>query len=156
MAGIFEVKIQIAAPPEYVWKVLIDFEKYEEWNPFITKIEGEPKIGSHIVLHVRLNPRLDSIQFSKEMIISLKENQHLSYDTHFLSSSLFNAVRWQTIRPTEDGLSSIYHSQQKITGIASWPISRIFGDRICEGFEASSLSLKKRAEELYKNRNSNN
>jgi hypothetical protein len=96
---------------------------------------------------------LDSVRFSKEMIISLKENQHLSYDTHFLSPSLFNAVRWQTIRPTEDGLSSIYHSQQKITGIASWPVTRVLGDRISEGFEASSLALKKRVEKLYNNRN---
>lgn len=149
MAGIFEVELQVNAPPEYVWRVLIDFEHYGEWNPFVTKIEGEAKIGSQITLHVKLDPRLDSIRLSKEMIISLKENQHLSYDTHFLSSSLFNAVRWQTIHPSTNGLSSTYHSQQKITGLAAWPISRTFGDRIAEGFQASSLALKKRAEALY-------
>lgn len=150
MAGFFEVKVSVDAPPEFLWKALIDFEKYPEWNPFITKIEGEAKIGAQIVLHVKLDPNRDSIRLSKEMIVSLKENQHLSYDQHFLSSSLFNAVRWQTIRPLEDGTKCLYHSHQKISGIASWPITRAFGDRIAEGFEASSRALKNRAETLYK------
>lgn len=154
MAGIFEVKVTVDAPPDYVWRVLIDFEKYSEWNPFITRIEGEPRIGSYIVLHVKLDPKAESIRLSKEMIISLKENQHLSYDQHFLSSSLFNAVRWQTIRPHDDGRKSIYHSHQKISGLASWPISRMYGDSIAEGFQASSLALKKRVEALYKEENS--
>src|SRR5690606_24651023 len=92
----------------------------------------------------------DSIRLSKEMIISLKENQHLSYDTHFLSASLFHAVRWQTIHPNADGRTCTYHSQQKMTGLMSWPITQTFGDRIAEGFQASSLAFKKRVEELYR------
>jgi hypothetical protein len=154
MAGFFEVELKVDAPPEYLWKVLIDFKSYSEWNPFITQIEGEPKIGSYITLQVKMDPNLDSIRLSKEMIVSLKENQHLSYDSHFLSSSFFNAIRWQTIRPTEDGKSSLYHSQQKISGLAAWPISHAFGDRISAGFEASSIAFKKRVEELYQSEKS--
>ena len=96
------------------------------------------------------NPDMDSIRLSKEMIVSLKENQHLSYDTHFLSSSLFNAVRWQTIRPLDGGKASLYHSQQKMSGLASWPLSNMFGDKIAAGFEASSLAFKQRVEAIYK------
>ncbi len=149
MAGLFEVKLKVNAPPAYLWKVLIDFESYPEWNPFISKIKGEPKIGSKITLHIKLDPSMDSIRLSKEMIVSLKENQHLSYDTHFLSSSLFNAVRWQTIRPLDGGKASLYHSQQKMSGLASWPLSRAFGDKIATGFEASSLAFKERVESIY-------
>jgi len=149
MAGLFECKIQIDAPPEYVWKVLVDFERYGEWNPFLTKVEGKAEIGAEIALYVKLSPEKEAMRFSKEMIISLKENQHLSYDSHFLSSSLFNTVRWQTIRPCDDGNKSIYHSHQKISGVASWPITQLYGDRISEGFEASSLAFKKRVEEFY-------
>ncbi len=149
MAGIFEVKIQIDAPVEWVWQVLIDFEHYGEWNPFITRIKGEAKIGSYIYLYVKLDPRVDSLRFTREMIVSLKEKQHLGYDSHFLSSSLFNAVRWQVLKSVDDGSKTIYHSSQKITGFASWPVTRTFGDKIAEGFEASSLALKARAESLY-------
>ena len=149
MAGFFEVEINVDAPPEYLWKVLIDFESYGEWNPFITKIEGKAKIGSIITLTIKLDPRMEAIKLSKEMIVSLKEGQHLSYDSHVLSASLFNSVRWQTIRPSDNGQTSIYHTQQKISGLASWPICRTFGDRIAEGCQASSLALKERAEALY-------
>ena len=92
MPGSFEIEINIDAPPEYVWKTLIDFKSYGEWNPFITKVEGEAKIGSMITLTIKLDPRMEAIRLSREMIVSLKEGQHLSYDSHFLSSSLFNAV----------------------------------------------------------------
>ena len=150
MASFFEVRLQIDAPPEFVWRVLIDFESYSEWNPFIVKIDGEARIGSKIKLHVKLDQKFEALRFSEEMIVSLKENQHLCYDSHFLSSSLFNSTRWQTIKPTKNGLSSIYHSHQRLSGLSAWPFARIFGDRIASGFEASTLALKKRAEELYR------
>lgn len=150
MASFFEVRLQVDAPPEYVWRALIDFASYGEWNPFIVKIDGEARIGSKIKLHLKLDPKLEAVKFSDEMIVSLKENQHLCYDSHFLSSSLFNSTRWQAIKPTNNGLSSIYHSHQRLTGLSAWPFARIFGDRIAEGSEASCRALKKRAEELYR------
>jgi len=149
MASFFEVRLQVDAPPEFVWRVLIDFERYSEWNPFIVKVDGEARIGSKIKLHVKLDQKFEALRFSEEMIVSLKENQHLCYDSHFLSSSLFNSTRWQTIKPTKDGLCSIYHSHQRISGLSAWPFANIFGDRIAAGFEASSIALKKRAEALY-------
>ncbi len=37
--------IDIEAPPLDVWNVLMDFERYDEWNPFIRSIEGRPTVG---------------------------------------------------------------------------------------------------------------
>lgn len=45
-------EIEINAGPEKVWQVLTDFEKYEQWNPFITKIVGYAKEGSKIEIHI--------------------------------------------------------------------------------------------------------
>ena len=36
------------APKEKVWKVLTDTDKYTEWNPFITSVKGEMKLGAQI------------------------------------------------------------------------------------------------------------
>ena len=36
-------EIDIQAPAERVWQVLTDFASYPEWNPFIRRINGEPK-----------------------------------------------------------------------------------------------------------------
>jgi hypothetical protein len=46
-------EIQINASRMRVWNILTDFEKYEEWNPFIQRIAGEPKEGSKIKIHLR-------------------------------------------------------------------------------------------------------
>ena len=32
--------IEINASPAKVWEVLLDFEKYPDWNPFIKNIRG--------------------------------------------------------------------------------------------------------------------
>ncbi len=39
-------EIEIEAPPSRVWQVLLDFERYPEWNPFITSITGKAEPGA--------------------------------------------------------------------------------------------------------------
>src|SRR5206468_7057660 len=41
-------EIEIDAPPEHVWAVLIDFEKFPDWNPFIRRIHGNALVGSRL------------------------------------------------------------------------------------------------------------
>lgn len=45
-------EIEINTSPERVWKILTDFEKYDQWNPFIHKIIGQPKEGAKIEIHI--------------------------------------------------------------------------------------------------------
>jgi len=45
-------EIEINTSPERVWKILIDFEKYVQWNPFIHKIIGQAKEGARIEIHI--------------------------------------------------------------------------------------------------------
>jgi hypothetical protein len=41
-------EIQIDAPADTVWKVLVNFPDYGSWNPVITKIDGMPYRGNKI------------------------------------------------------------------------------------------------------------
>ena len=47
-------EIEIDAEPARVWMVLMDFEAYPDWNPFITSIQGERTVGAR--LRARLQP----------------------------------------------------------------------------------------------------
>ncbi len=45
-----ESEIVLSAPPNDAWAVLIDFESYPDWNPFLPRVdaelgEGEPLQG---------------------------------------------------------------------------------------------------------------
>src|SRR5689334_12467203 len=46
--------VDIDAPIDVVWQVMLDVEAYGEWNPFITRAECPcpPKVGDPIRLHV--------------------------------------------------------------------------------------------------------
>jgi hypothetical protein len=40
--------IDIDAPADAIWRVLVDFPAYPEWNPFIRRITGEAKVGARL------------------------------------------------------------------------------------------------------------
>ena len=47
----------IDAPIDLVWAVMLDTDRYPEWNPFVVRIdlphEREMQVGDPVVLHVR-------------------------------------------------------------------------------------------------------
>ncbi|HEX5340642.1 MAG TPA: SRPBCC domain-containing protein [Gammaproteobacteria bacterium] len=43
-----ETCIDIQATPEQVWRVLLDFPRYPEWNPFLIRIEGVAEAGARL------------------------------------------------------------------------------------------------------------
>ena len=45
-------EIDIKAPPEHIWNVLIDFNNYSQWNPFIRQIEGTPTVGTKLKIFI--------------------------------------------------------------------------------------------------------
>ena len=45
-------QIDIKASAERAWQTLIDFSNYSQWNPFIRQINGAPKIGTKLEIHL--------------------------------------------------------------------------------------------------------
>ena len=46
--------ITIDAPTDAVWAVLTDFERYDEWNPFIIRGAGEARVGAELDLTMKV------------------------------------------------------------------------------------------------------
>ena len=46
-------QIKIQASPGRVWEILSDFKSYSEWNPFITSILGEARVGTRLKMKIR-------------------------------------------------------------------------------------------------------
>lgn len=50
MAPSVSADIDIAAPPKAVWAVLTDYDRYPQWNPFVTKLSGEKEGWSYRIM----------------------------------------------------------------------------------------------------------
>jgi hypothetical protein len=68
-------EIEINSYPESVWRILIDFGAYDQWNPFINKIIGAPTEGSKIDIYIetpsgknrKYSPRITKVQEGREL-----------------------------------------------------------------------------------------
>jgi hypothetical protein len=68
-------EIAISASSQRVWSVLADFAKYNEWNPFIRKVEGEPREGAKLKIHLTTpagrnrtyEPKVTKVEPEKEL-----------------------------------------------------------------------------------------
>ena len=45
--------IDIEAPAQKVWDLLVDFAAYPTWNPFITRAEGRIEVGGRLTLRMQ-------------------------------------------------------------------------------------------------------
>jgi hypothetical protein len=48
--SVVHTEIEINASASRVWAILTDFERYYEWNPFITEAKGELRRGNRLTL----------------------------------------------------------------------------------------------------------
>ena len=146
--------ISIDAALEVAWAVMLDTERYAEWNPFVERVECPvpPSVGDPIVLHVRW--ATGGTTRSPERISAIEPpstegdvtTARLSYVYEGLPArlGLVRGTRHQRLRQ-EAGGPTTYDTVEEFTG----PLVRLAGPgRVAEGFRRHAAGLKQRAEEL--------
>ena len=96
-----EVFEEIDAPPEVVWDVLLEFESYPEWNPFVRAIEGEPTEGER--LRVQIDPPNSRGMTFKPEVIAVEENRRLVWLGRLVVPFAFDGYHEFHLEPIEDG-----------------------------------------------------
>jgi hypothetical protein len=48
-------QVVVEAPRDLVWNLLTDFDGYSEWNPYITRAQGEARVGETVTLWLALH-----------------------------------------------------------------------------------------------------
>lgn len=135
--------VEINAPIEKVWQVLLDFDRYPDWNPFTHKVETDLKIGSPVNLHVKLPKRVSKLQV--EYVREVTEPNVLAWGMTMGAEFLLVALREQHLKATGDN-SCTYHSTDAFTGLLTPLVKLLFGNSIRDGFNAMAYALKERAE----------
>lgn len=106
--------IMINASPEKVWQVLIDFERYPEWNPFIKSIEGKPVEGSKIV--AKMEPAGGNAMTFKPVLLRVKPNEHLLWLGHLFIPGIFDGEHSFLIEGKGEG-KCFFTQSEKFKGV---------------------------------------
>ena len=132
--------INIDASPSAVWSVLIDFEKYPEWNPFIQSITGDVQVGN------RIEVKLPGMTF-KPTILALDKDTEFRWLGHLWFRGLFDGEHRFQLKANADGSTTLEHSEDfngLLTGII---LGKVREDTI-NGFKQMNEKLKERVEKL--------
>lgn len=145
----------IEAPIDLVWEVMLDTDRYPEWNPFVVRIDrgADPlALGDPLVLHVRWHTGGGAR--STERISKLEgPDQHggrralLEYEYHgpYSRAGLVRGRRRQELARI-DGAVTSYTTTERLRGGLAWAAPIV---KIRDGFDRHATALKARAESLF-------
>lgn len=90
----------VSAPRELVWRLLIEFDRYETWNPYITKASGEARKGERIVL--RLDPRDAGPQEVECDVLDVKQLRKVLWRCRAYAPGLLDREHTFRLLPLDD------------------------------------------------------
>ena len=138
---LIDTRIEIAAPPLRVWSVLIDFARFPEWNPFITRIEGAPKPGAR--LRVEIKPPGKSAMTFTPVVVAARPGKELRWRGRLLLPGIFDGEH--AFELEERGGICSFRQSERFSGL----LVPLLGGALAateHGFQAMNAALKRRAE----------
>jgi hypothetical protein len=146
----------IEAPIELVWSVMLDTERYSEWNPFIVRIDrpgdAPPEVGDTIVLHVRWHTGGSTRSTEQVRRVDGPDRNagrravlEYSYAGAFRTAGLVRGRRIQELSRIDTDVTA-YNTRERLRGALAWaaPLGRVQ-----DGFDRHARALKDRAEQLH-------
>ena len=136
-------EIEIDAPIERVWNILINFADFPAWNPFIRCIEGEPAIGQR--LRASVQPQgSKSMSFATTVLVATP-NKELRWVGHQFIPGIFDAEHAFCIEIL--GANKIrFIQKEQYKGFLVPLVPKNLEDGLRAGFVAMNQALKVRAE----------
>jgi hypothetical protein len=136
-------EIEIDASPEYVWGMLIDFNKYPRWNPLIHSISGNIKPGARVEAQIGL---YDFAAMTVPMkVIEVSPNRALRLRQKFLLPALFDIEYVFTIEPISPNQVRLIQ-QEIFSGLLAPFLAHGEDAETKHGLEALSQTVKVLAE----------
>jgi hypothetical protein len=143
MSKEIKTEILIQATPEKVWSILTNFENYPNWNPFITSLIGNVKVGEKII--VRIEPPGAKGMTFKPKVLAFNPNQELRWIGHLLVKGLFDGEHFFELIDNGNGTTT-FRQCEKFKGILVLFFKKQLDNNTKSGFEAMNFKLKELAE----------
>lgn len=136
--------IEIDAPADTVWAVLVDFEGYPEWHPRM-RITGRAEEGTRLT--VAPGPEAGRVPTFRPVVVRVDPGRELRWLGHLLVRGLFDGEHRFEIEPLDDDRSRLVQSE-RFAGLLVRPITALVGRETERGFRATNEALKARAESM--------
>lgn len=136
-------EILIMASPEKVWAILTDFKNYPNWNPFITSLTGNVRVGNTIT--ARLEPPGAKGMTFKPKILVLETKKEIRWIGHLFFPGLFDGVHKFELIDHKNGTTTFCQSE-KFNGVLVPLFSKMLDINTVNGFKLMNQKLKELAE----------
>lgn len=138
-------EIEINASAQKVWEILMDFEKYPDWNPFIRSIEGRAVPGAK--LKVRIQPLGKKRTTFRPKVLICEPLMELRWLGRLVLPGVFDGEHIFKIESLgEDRVRFI--QQEEFRGFLASILINSIGDVTEAAFVAMNTKLKERAESI--------
>lgn len=138
-----QTEITIDAAPEVVWDVLVDLDRYRDWNPFIVEASGTPAVGERLTN--RLQPPGGRAMTFKPVVTEVEPNSVFEWLGRLVLPGIFDGRHRFELEPTSSGGTTVRHSEH-FRGVLVRLMRSSLDTTTRAGFEAMNDALKTRAE----------
>ena len=140
--GEISTSVSIEAPPSAVWDVLMDFDSYPEWNPFIRSIDGEPVVGGKIEALLGASGK-KPMKFAPT-VQELSSPSTFSWLGSFGFKGVFDGRHAFELEETTEG--TLFHQHEEFSGILAPIALPALRKATTRGFNEMNQALKARVE----------
>lgn len=128
--------------PEIIWNILTNFEEYELWNPFMTKVVGDAKLGSRIM--VKIQTVRGKQRTYNPIITKFEINRELRWKGKSFLPGIFDGERIFIIEKSNNKVSFLH--KEIFRGLGVKLVGEKLDEDLRESFDKMNNALKIRAE----------
>jgi len=134
--------ISIAVPPDHVWRILIDFASWAEWNTLMT-ISGEARAGA--ALHFRPNVKGARKRGYIAHVVRCEAGRELVWrGAPFWAQALGWGEHWFRLDAVAEG--TLFRHGEDFGGLLTMALPKPFFAFLETSYTAFNLALKTRVE----------
>lgn len=120
---------------------MIDFKAYQEWNPFIRKVDGTARQGNRISAKIHLGNRTMTF---RPTVLVVDPNKELRWLGHLFIPGMFDGEHSFTIKPLNENQVLLIQNEE-FNGLLT-PFFTSMLEDTRRSFEEMNRALKERAE----------
>ncbi|MFO7180386.1 MAG: SRPBCC domain-containing protein [Pseudomonadota bacterium] len=136
-------EIEIEASAGAVWRVLTDFARYGEWNPFIVAISGELAKGARLSVRIS-QPETNAERTFRARVLRCEPERELAWLGHLWMRGLLDGEHFLRLEPGESRRTRVIHGLDLSGLLVRYALPSI--TRTTRGIVYMNQALKRRVE----------